>query len=573
MAQLTVVAPLLVLVGLGLVALGAYGWQYRRKPGRRAYAITLWFGAVYALGYAGQVTASTLAGKLLWLQIQYVGILAMPVALLVFALDYTGRDRWLHPGVLAAISLPAAVFLVLVWTSIENTLIVDPHLVTTQPLIGSEPFDVLVYAFTDLFVAQIAYDLVLYLVVLFLFVDLAASPNRTYRKQGAVLLLALLFPLVLGPVNVLFPAALAYDLTPFALFVTAILVSWGIYNSGLLDIVPVHRVHVFAELRDPVFVVDTEHRVVDANDEGRRFLPDEAIIGRDLDAVLSAAGFDEPFSALADGDEVERDDEKTRHYEVSIEPVESRFGSKRGYIVVFSDFTHRHELEARISRQNDQMKVLNRLLRHDIRNDVAIALGWSEKLAADIDDEDLEEIVETIRTANEHIEELTYTSRDLTESVSEPGSMSLEPVDLRTTLETTVEKAQASYPDAEFDPPTFEGSPTVMANELLSSVFTNLLNNAVQHNDSDQPRVAVTVERDDDRVRVNIADNGPGIPVEQRESIFGRGEKGMDSPGSGLGLYLVDHLVEEFGGSITIQDNDPHGTVFGVDLPVQDAGS
>ncbi|MEF8814471.1 MAG: PAS domain S-box protein [Halovenus sp.] len=69
-------------------------------------------------------------------------------------------------------------------------------------------------------------------------------------------------------------------------------------------------------------------------------------------------------------------------------------------------------------------------------------------------------------------------------------------------------------------------------------------------------------------VTVAVADNGPGIPEGATESIFGKGEKGLESAGTGMGLYLVRTLVERYGGEVTVADNDPRGAVFTVALPV-----
>jgi len=101
---------------------------------------------------------------------------------------------------------------------------------------------------------------------------------------------------------------------------------------------------------------------------------------------------------------------------------------------------------------------------------------------------------------------------------------------------------------------------------MLASVFRNLLNNAVQHNDTDAPEVTVTCEETDDRIRVRVADNGPGVPDAEKDEIFGKGEKGLDSAGSGIGLYLVSVLTRQFGGDVWVEDNEPRGAVFVVEL-------
>ena len=71
-------------------------------------------------------------------------------------------------------------------------------------------------------------------------------------------------------------------------------------------------------------------------------------------------------------------------------------------------------------------------------------------------------------------------------------------------------------------------------------------------------------------VRVRVADNGPGVPAERKDEIFGRGAKGTDSGGTGIGTYLVETLVTRYGGDVWVEDNEPQGAVFVVELPVAD---
>ncbi|MDQ2071263.1 ATP-binding protein [Haloarcula sp. H-GB4] len=98
-------------------------------------------------------------------------------------------------------------------------------------------------------------------------------------------------------------------------------------------------------------------------------------------------------------------------------------------------------------------------------------------------------------------------------------------------------------------------------------MFRNVLTNAIQHNDSAPPSVAVDVTDDGDAVSVTVSDNGPGIPDEQKRTVFERGEKRPDSEGTGVGLYLVRTLVDAYGGDVWVEDNEPRGAVVGLTLP------
>jgi signal transduction histidine kinase len=97
-------------------------------------------------------------------------------------------------------------------------------------------------------------------------------------------------------------------------------------------------------------------------------------------------------------------------------------------------------------------------------------------------------------------------------------------------------------------------------------VFRNLLVNAVQHNDKPDPVVEVAATADDETVRVSVADNGPGIAPEQRERLFGEGQKGLESGGTGMGLYLSREIVHGYGGEIRVGDGELGGAVFSVEL-------
>ncbi|NBW97136.1 MAG: sensor histidine kinase [Planctomycetia bacterium] len=120
-----------------------------------------------------------------------------------------------------------------------------------------------------------------------------------------------------------------------------------------------------------------------------------------------------------------------------------------------------------------------------------------------------------------------------------------------------------------------DGGPlTVRAREAdLEIVFRNLVDNAVKYS-LPEPEVTVTAAATPGgRVRVRVADNGPGIPVSKRTHVFGRfvrlgSELERSTPGTGLGLFLVKSLVRQMRGRVEARGRlPPPGTVFEVDLP------
>lgn len=255
-----------------------------------------------------------------------------------------------------------------------------------------------------------------------------------------------------------------------------------------------------------------------------------------------------------------------RHVWVEGEPIyddEGEFVAVAGFV---RDITERKQYERELEQKKDQLAALNRLVRHDIRNDMTVILGRAEILEEYISPEG-EEYLQKLRDSSEHIVELTDIARDFIKILENEDEAEVEPTSLRSILTTQLDTAREFYPDAEFVTGSDIPDIDVRANELLGSVFRNLLNNAVQHNDADTPIVTVDCNTRPDRVQVCVADNGPGVPDAQKESVFGEEEKGLESQGTGIGLYLVYTLVEIYDGDVWVEDNEPEGAVFVVELP------
>ncbi|MFB6196161.1 MAG: PAS domain-containing protein [Haloplanus sp.] len=254
--------------------------------------------------------------------------------------------------------------------------------------------------------------------------------------------------------------------------------------------------------------------------------------------------------------------------EVTIAPIYDADGDLIHFVGFQRDVTDRKRAEQALETERDRLALLNQIVRHDIRNDMSVVLGWGDRLAADIDPE-LEDALERIMAAATHAKELTESVGDLAKilGASDPD---LEPIRLDDIIRGEVERVRSTF-DYRSQSIVVRGDDdlpevTVLATPLLSSVFGNLLDNAVFHNDKADVEIDVTVEKRPESVVVRVADNGPGIPDERKRTVFGQGEKGLESPGSGLGLYLVDNLVDTYGGNVWIEDDDPTGAVFCVEL-------
>ena len=238
-------------------------------------------------------------------------------------------------------------------------------------------------------------------------------------------------------------------------------------------------------------------------------------------------------------------------------------GQLFGYLV---DITQRKERQRRLEEQRDSLEILNQVLRHDIRNDLSVVSGYAELLADRVDGVE-RDYVQTLQETALHATELTRTGRDMAEAMlaTEAGGQA---VDLRASVESQIEEVQSAWPDAIVRMADSVPAVEVAADEMLRSVFRNLLKNGVIHSEAAVPVVSVSATRDAETVQVCVADNGPGIPDAQKDRVFGKGDHGLESPGTGIGLYLVRTLVDRYDGAVWVEDREPTGAIFVVDLPL-----
>lgn len=215
-----------------------------------------------------------------------------------------------------------------------------------------------------------------------------------------------------------------------------------------------------------------------------------------------------------------------------------------------------------LEKRKEMIELYDRLLRHDLGNDLQVIAGFADILADDLDGEH-ERYAEKIRRAAESSSGLIQRIGDLVstlEAEEEP-----EPRALGVVLESVVDTVRSQYESLtiEFEPSEFDYR--VYGGDLLDSVFQNILSNAAVHNDGDVT-VSMYVEDAPSTVTIGMADDGSGIPDEIRDELFEMGQKGPDSGGTGLGLGFVRALTESYGGSVAATDSESGGAEFRVTL-------
>lgn len=223
----------------------------------------------------------------------------------------------------------------------------------------------------------------------------------------------------------------------------------------------------------------------------------------------------------------------------------------------------------KLARRNDQLEFLHSLLRHDLLNGMQVITARADYLDGRVAD-DNQQYVETIQHWCADMVELLEKVRVALEVLTGHERPELGPVDIHSSLDSVLERVRQTYPSVEVtaDVPA---DCAVLADDMLEEVLGNVITNAVEHNRGEELTLRVTAERRADTVTVRVADDGIGIADDRKEAIFERGETKRDgSGGSGFGLYFVDTMVSTYGGDVHVEDNDPTGAVFVIELPAAD---
>lgn len=211
----------------------------------------------------------------------------------------------------------------------------------------------------------------------------------------------------------------------------------------------------------------------------------------------------------------------------------------------------------------DHATTVNSVLRHNLRNRLTI-MGSHLNLLRDCEEAG-EDHIDTIASQQEAILDLLADTK-LTADAARNGE--LDAVDLREVAVEQAELIESAHESASVSVAVPEGT-RVWADDLLAPMLENLLFNAVTHNDGDTVDIEVRAEIHGDRVLVSVADDGPGIPDDEKERVLSP-EVG---DGTGMGLYLVDTIATRYGGDLHIEDNDPRGTRVEVSLRRTQSGS
>jgi PAS domain S-box-containing protein len=239
-----------------------------------------------------------------------------------------------------------------------------------------------------------------------------------------------------------------------------------------------------------------------------------------------------------------------------------------GVIEYVRDVTEQHRAQKEMKATADVASLYLDLMGHDFRNHLQAIIMGTEILAATNLNPDLSSLIgvinESVEKAGRLIQKVQATRGLLSAPLTEKP--------LRVALEESLDVLKKTYEDLEIKVDYRIRRAKVSADQYLDNLLMNLLDNAIIHNNKRSRRVWVSLRKAKEGYEISIADNGPGISDEMKESLFDR-EKRF----GGVGIHQALRIVQKYGGHISIDDrvaNDPsQGAKFQLWLPKLDAST
>jgi len=213
----------------------------------------------------------------------------------------------------------------------------------------------------------------------------------------------------------------------------------------------------------------------------------------------------------------------------------------------------RNEIEQERNENRRRLDLIYKILRHDLTNDFAV---MRSAIRLYIKNNDKEMLTEMEKRVQKGLNTIDIVRKQ--ESLMKNHS-SLHSINLKKVLESI--KEQYSQIVIEI-----KGDAIVFADEVLHSVFDNLISNAIIHGNS--TKIDINIKGIDEICQITIADNGVFIPEEVKARIFEEGFNYGKSGHTGIGLYIVNKTIERYGGTISVKNNDPVGTLFVLKLRI-----
>jgi signal transduction histidine kinase len=342
-----------------------------------------------------------------------------------------------------------------------------------------------------------------------------------------------------------------YPIPQAALGLQSVLWGYAVFSRGLLGQVPalsrVGEQTIFENVDDGLLVTARDGTIVRTNPRAATVFDRSSLVGTDVSTLFDGLGVD------TTGTEPQQFRLEGRTYRMTVSEMTDWHDDVVGRAYIVSDISG-------LVRRRQRLKVLNRVLRHNVRNEVTVIRGSAEQLENG-DDVSVTALGDRITSHADRLATLSDKAREL-QRVFDLDPVS-DPVTVSEVVESVVASLDTQPTDAELRVDT-EAVATRANERILALVVRESIENALEHG-GPAPTVTVEAFATGDTVSVVVEDDGPGVPRTELLPIQSGSESALEHT-SGLGLWLIHWGIQAVGGEVDI-DSDANGTTVTLLVP------
>ena len=350
-----------LLAAIPYVWMGLFAWRKRPAVAVAPFAWAMLGLSIWSFAYSMELFLPSLVAKLFFTKIEYLGIVSVPVFLLFFSLEYTGKSHLLTLRTRLLIWAIPLLTLLLVWTNEYHHLIWGADAVLE---FGGLRLLNIQYGLLFRIHAIYSYILAIFASAL-LIMEMLQRPG-IYRIQLSLIILGALTPLA-G--SLLFASPIpSLNITPLLFLPAALGLAWAIARYHLLEILPLEHLAVLKNMKDGIIVVNRDKRVLYINPLIEKLINrlETDVIGQPLNYISKEYG--EMLDAQLKGTERQAEitigaGNQTRVFEVTVSPVSSLNAPHNSLgpnnMLTLHDVTERKKTETALSRRETLMSAIS----------------------------------------------------------------------------------------------------------------------------------------------------------------------------------------------------------------------
>lgn len=327
-------------------------WRRREAPG--VFALMIFMGGVvlWTWSYSMFWLFPDWPANGFWLDVTYIGVVIVPTAMLIFALQVNYLDEWLSKKVLVFLYVEPVLTLAILWTDSYHALFFAGKRTPTTTEFYDGGF---------WFWLNVVYIYIIILITLFVIVRGFLQAKGIYRQQHGLILAGVSIPIIANMLRffgfVLLPGL---DPTPIVFSIQGLFYTIGVFRFSTFDLIPVAREALLETMPEWLLVVDNRWRLVEINQSALELLGEErfALIGTSISCVLRAWPELEKIIKRADRSPTSYQVQfmEDRSMGINITPLFNREGDITGRLVTGQDITRQLQIEARLEEANQQLR-------------------------------------------------------------------------------------------------------------------------------------------------------------------------------------------------------------------------